>query len=263
MRRLPDKFRISAGLITSFRHRRNPVVEVLPRPEFTRLRREWLRDHPRLMAEPGAVHAEVGHARADLHDADTSLLLERPQAITRHLKPPLGQMRMRLDHAFDGEQLLFQVIVAEHRKVRCFADAVSAHRHCPGVGIEDNLQVAEEFPHLADAHLAVIVEFVSARPVLDDNRLRQERRQLRRAAIGADCRPAAAFRPAECLVQHEHAGIEAKLTGADLAHHAVEIGVIVEGKAASLLHQLHPFLDLRIVDAHVVRVIDHERRSAV
>ncbi len=132
----------------------------------------------------------------------------------------------------------------------------------PGIGLQHLRHVAEELADLAGALLAAVVEAV-ALVVLHHHRLRQERRQRVRAAIGADGRAAAALGRAEGLVQHEHAGVEAELARADLAHHAVEIGVVVEAEAAGLMHHAHPFLDVGIVDAHVVGVVDHQGGGAV
>ena len=80
----------------------------------------------------------------------------------------------------------------------------------PGIGLHHLRDVAPELADLAGALRAVVVEAV-ALAVLDHDRPGQERRQLGRAAIGADGRAAAALGRAEGLVQHEHAGVEAEL----------------------------------------------------
>ncbi len=98
------------------------------------------------------------------------------------------------------------------------------------------------------------------RPLLDDHRLGHEAGEHGRAAMGADGGAVAALGCAEGLVQHEHAGIEAELGGAELAHEAVEVGMVPGAEAARLVHVPDPVGDLGIVDAHVVRIADHERR---
>ena len=96
-----------------------------------------------------------------------------------------------------------------------------------------------------------------------DQRARQIRRKRFGATVRADRRTAAALGTAEGLVQHEHAGIETQLAGADPAHHAVEIGVVVKTQAARFMHDSNPFLDVRVVDAHVVGIVDHQRSRAI
>jgi hypothetical protein len=53
------------------------------------------------------------------------------------------------------------------------------------------------------------------------------------------------------------------LTRADLRHGAVEVGGVVEGKAARLVNDADPLLDLGIVDPHVVGIVDHDRSCAI
>ncbi len=60
-------------------------------------------------------------------------------------------------------------------------------------------------------------------------------------------------------MQHEHAGIETKLARRQFAHHAVKVGMIVKAKRACFFGNLDPFLDLGVVDAHVVGIIDHDQ----
>ncbi len=168
---------------------------------------------------------------------------------------------MRARHAADREQALLHVVVRDHREVGGLADALGAHRARPGVRLDDLRHVAEELAHLADA-LRALVERV-APVLLGHDRAGQERRELGAAAVRADGRAAAALRRAERLVQHEHAGVEAELARADLAHHAVEVRVVVEAEAAGGVHRVDPLRDLRVVDAHVVRVADHQRGRPV
>ena len=42
--------------------------------------------------------------------------------------------------------------------------------------------------------------------------------------------------------------------GPDPAHHAVEVGVVVEAEPAGVVDDLDPALDVRVVDPHVVGV---------
>jgi hypothetical protein len=45
----------------------------------------------------------------------------------------------------------------------------------------------------------------------------------------------------------------------DLPHDAVEVGVVVEAEPAGVVDDLHPAVDLRVVDPHVVGLLNHER----
>ena len=62
-------------------------------------------------------------------------------------------------------------------------------------------------------------------------------------------------------MQHHHAGIEPEFAGADPAHDPVEVGMVVEAEPPDRMHDLDPLLYVRVVDADVVGVVDHERRG--
>ena len=169
---------------------------------------------------------------------------------------------MRARETGDRGELLVHVIVGQHRNVGALIDAIGPHRPHPGIGFQHLRNVAPEFADLARAFRAVVIQFETLGG-LHHHGCWKEGSELFRYAIGADGRAATALRRAKGFVQHEHAGIEAQFAGADLAHDAVEIRVVIKTQATCLMDDPHPVLDVGIVNPHVVGIVDEQGRRVI
>ena len=137
---------------------------------------------------------------------------------------------MRAGHARDPPQPDVHVVAGKYGKVRGLVDALGAHGPHPGVRFQNLREVADELAHPPDP--GGRLDHPEAAVLEGDDGPRQVRSQAFRATICTDGRPAAALWSAERLVQHEHACVETQLGGADLAHYAIEIGVVVKAQPA-------------------------------
>src|SRR5665647_3251582 len=144
VRRVIDELRLRVGLVGRQLDDRGPLVEVVLAVGLARLRRERLGHHPRVVAHPEALDAEVDHAVAQRLGADAGVFLELLQAVA-HLVEPAVTFSVRPAHALDGHQQVVEVVVVEHADLGDFLEAFGPHAADPGVGADDAHPVAVSY----------------------------------------------------------------------------------------------------------------------